>query len=332
MQTRLSSLLVLGLAVGATVGPACGGSTPNREGAAKVLRIAVIPKGTTHEFWKAIHAGAVKASRDHGVTVIWKGPVREDDRDEQIKVVETFVSQQVDGIVLAPLDSKALVPVLNDARARKIPVAIIDSGVEWDGAVTFVATDNEKAGGLAAERLGTVLGGKGRVIMMRLQEGSASTTARESGFLATLAAKFPGITVVSSNQYGGATTETGFAMAERLLAGYKDVDGIFCPNETTTFGMLLALEAAGRAGKVRFVGFDASPKLVEALEQGKLDGLVLQDPFRMGDLGVSMLLSALKGQPIERRVDTGATMVTRENMKRPEIRLLLAPELAKYLN
>jgi ribose transport system substrate-binding protein len=205
------------------------------------LRIAVIPKGTTHEFWKSIHAGAVKAGRDAKATIIWKGPVREDDRDEQIKVMENFLSQRVDGIVLAPLDSKALVPVLNDARARGIPVAIIDSAVEWDGAVTFVATDNEKAGGLAAERLGSVLGGKGKVIMMRLQEGSASTTARETGFLATLAAKFPGITVVSSNQYGGATTETGFAMAERLLATYRDVDGIFCPNETTTFGMLLAL-------------------------------------------------------------------------------------------
>ncbi len=124
----------------------------------------MIPKGTTHEFWKSIHAGAVKASREQGAYVIWKGPVREDDRDEQIKVMETFISQNVDGIVIAPLDSKALVPVLNDARARKIPVAIIDSGVEWDGAVTFIATDNEKAGGLAAERLGNVLGGRGRVI------------------------------------------------------------------------------------------------------------------------------------------------------------------------
>jgi len=325
-------LIGAAIALAGLAGQACGGSAPAKDAKPREPRIAVIPKGTTHEFWKSIHAGAVKASREEGAFVIWKGPVREDDRDEQIKVMETFVSQQVDGIVIAPLDSKALVPVLNDARARNIPVAIIDSAVEWDGAVTFVATDNVKAGGLAAERLGTVLGGKGRVMMMRLQEGSASTTERETGFLATLAAKFPGIKVVSSNQYGGATTETGFATAERLLASYRDVDGVFCPNETTTFGMLLALDAAGRAGKVKFVGFDASPKLVEALEQGKIDGLVLQNPLRMGELGVRLLLSAIRGEKVEQRVDTGATMVTRENMTQPEIRALILPDLSKYLN
>ena len=111
-------------------------------------RIAVIPKGTTHEFWKAVHAGAVKAAREENVEVIWKGPVKEDDRDEQIKVVENFLSQGVDGIVLAPLDDRALVPVVSDAKARNIPVAIIDSGIQSEDYVSFVATDNEKAGGL----------------------------------------------------------------------------------------------------------------------------------------------------------------------------------------
>jgi ribose transport system substrate-binding protein len=314
---------------------ACGGSSPGgaaSTGAPTDRRIAVIPKGTNHEFWKSIHAGAVKASRDNGVTVIWKGPVREDDRDEQIKVVENFLSQRVDGIVLAPLDDRALVPVLKDAKARNIPVVIIDSGVEWNDYVSFVATDNAKAGGLAAERLGTVLGGKGKVVMMRYLEGSASTMARESGFLATLAEKFPAIEIISSNQYGGATTEMSFATAEKLLSTYKNVDGLFCPNESTTFGMLRALDDAGKAGKVRFVGFDASVKLVDALGQGKIDGLVIQDPFRMGEVGVSLLLAHLKGQPVDRRVDTGAVMVTKDNMAQPAIRALLSPDLAKYLN
>jgi ribose transport system substrate-binding protein len=298
---------------------------------AKQKRFAVIPKGTTHEFWKAVHAGAVKAGREHGIEIIWKGPVREDDRDEQIKVVENFLSQGVDGIVLAPLDDRALVPVLNDAKARNIPVLIIDSGVQWNDYVSFVATDNEHAGSMAAERLGTTLGGRGDVLVLRYAEGSASTMARESGFLSTLAKKFPAMRVVSSNRYGGATTETAYAAAENLLSTYKGVQGIFCPNESTTFGMLLALDAAGRAGKVTLVGFDASTKLVEALGQGKVDGLVVQNPFRMGEMGVATLLNHLNGQPVEKRIDTGAAVITRDNMNQPDMKALLSPDLAKYL-
>lgn len=293
--------------------------------------IAVIPKGTTHEFWKAVHAGAVKAGRAQHAEILWKGPVREDDRDEQIKVVETFLSRGVDAIVLAPLDDRALVPVLKDAKARNIPVLIIDSAVAWDGQVSFVATDNEKAGALAAERLGALLEGKGKVVVMRYQEGSASTSARETGFLDALAAKFPGVTIASSNQYGGATTETAFATGEKLLSSFQDASGIFCPNESTTFGMLRALAGAGRTGKVRFVGFDASDKLIEALSQGQIDGLVVQNPFRMGELGVSYALDAAAGKTVEKRVDTGATMVTRDNMNEPDVKALLHPDLANYL-
>jgi ribose transport system substrate-binding protein len=258
--------------------------------------------------------------------------VREDDRDEQIKVVETFVSQKIDGIVLAPLDDRAIVPSLKEAASRNIPVLIVDSDVVWDGRISFVATDNEKAGSLAADRLGEVLGGKGRVVMMRYMEGSASTTARETGFMKTLAAKFPNIQVVSSNQYGGTTTETAYATAEKLLSTYKNADGIFCPNESTTFGTLLALDAARLTGKIRLVGFDASTKLVEALSQGKIDGLVVQNPFRMGEQGVKMMVAKLKGQSVEGRVDTGASMITKENMTQPEMKALLEPDLATYLN
>lgn len=333
MNSFRLSRLALGVAAACLLS-ACSQPTPSGSApaAAKAPRIAVIPKGTTHEFWKAIHAGAVKAAREQGAEVIWKGPVKEDDRDDQIKVVENFVSQGVDGIILAPLDDRALVPVLKDAAARKIPVLIIDSGVQWEDYVSFVATDNEKAGGLAAERLGTLLGGKGDVLVLRYAEGSASTMAREAGFLATLKDKFPAIKVVSSNRYGGATTESAMAASENLLSTYKGVQGIFCPNESTTFGMLLALDAAGRAGKVRFVGFDATTKLVDALGQGKIDGLVVQNPFRMGELGVSTMLAKLKGQPVEKRLDTGAAMVTKDNMSQPEIKALLAPDLAKYIN
>jgi ribose transport system substrate-binding protein len=319
---RLASVaLVLGIAF---VG--CGrGPTDDR------LQIAVIPKGTTHEFWKAIHAGALKAGQERGVEIIWKGPVKEDDRDEQIKVVETFISQGVDGIVLAPLDDQALVPVLQDAQARNIPVVIIDSDVNWDGYVSFVATDNYQAGALGAQRIGELLGGRGRVVVLRYQEGSASTMAREAGFLETLAKDYPGIAVVSANRYGGATTESAYAASENLLSTFEEVHGIFTPNESTTFGMLLAVEAAGRAGDVKLVGFDASEKLIAGLSAGTLHGLVLQNPMFMGETGVKTLLDAIAGGQVEKRIDTGEHMVTPENMTQPEIGALLRPPVDRYL-
>src|SRR5262249_18557791 len=159
-----------------------------------------------------------------------------------------------------------------------IPTVIIDSGLQWDGYVSFVATDNKRGGSLAAERLGELFSGQGEALMLRYQEGAARTMGREAGFLGNLKAKVPGVELRSSAQYGGATTETAMQAAENLLGKFQQLDGIFTPNESTTFGMLRALQNAGRAGKVKFVGFDASKKLVEALTAGQIHGLVLQNP------------------------------------------------------
>jgi ribose transport system substrate-binding protein len=294
-------------------------------------RIAVIPKGTTHEFWKSIHAGANKAGSELGVSIVWKGPVREDDRDEQVKVVENFIAAGVDGIVLAPLDDTALVPVVKDAVSAGIPVVIIDSDIRWDGRVSFVATDNYEGGAASARRLGGLLEGRGKVAMMRYQEGSASTMERETGFLETLAKDFPAIEIVSDNQYGGATTESAYKTAENLLVKLRELDGVFCPNESTTFGMLRALQDAKRAGEVRFVGFDASDKLVQALGAGEIHGLAVQNPFAMGELGVRTLVAHLDGQTVEARIDTGVQIVTADNMHEESVAALLAPDLAKWL-
>lgn len=303
---------------------------------ARTLTVAVIPKGTTHEFWKSIHAGAVKAGREDSVEIIWKGPLKEDDRDGQISVVEDFISRGVSGIVLAPLDDAALrQPVANASRSG-IPVVIIDSDLQGSDYVSFVATDNYLGGKLAGERMTQVLGGQGKVVMLRYQEGSASTTKREQGFLDAITAA-PGIRVISSGQYGGATTETAYRASENLLAPLKRsdqtlaVDGIFTPNESTTFGMLRALQDGGFAGRVRFIGFDASPKLVDALRIKQIDALVLQNPMRMGYQGVKTMVAHLRGSPTDRRVDTGVTLVVEETMNLPEVRDLLQPDLSRWL-
>ncbi len=306
-------------------------------GAEERIEIAVIPKGTTHEFWKAIHAGAVKGSRELDVDIIWKGPQKEDDREQQVQVVENFIARQVDAIVLAPLDERALAIPVSEAARRNIPVVIIDSGLQGKDFISFVATDNYKGGTLGGRRLGELLGGSGKVVMLRYMEGSESTTQREQGFLDTMEKEFPDIELLSTNQYAGPTTESAYQKSENLLNRFPEsegsggIDGIFCPNESSAFGMLRALQDADRAGKVTFVGFDSSEKLVQALRSGEIKGLVLQNPFRMGYLGVKTAVEHLRGKKVEARIDTGVTLVTKENMDRPEIKELLAPDLSEWL-
>jgi ribose transport system substrate-binding protein len=333
MTSKALTVLAAGLGL-ALIISGCGrgpaGSASGRSGSK--LQIAVIPKGTTHEFWKSIHAGAVRAARELNVEIIWKGPQKEDDRAQQITVVEDFISRGVAGIVLAPLDDRALMRPVQDAAREKIPVVIIDSSLQGSDYISYVATDNYKGGVLAGRRLGELMGGKGKIFLIRYQEGSASTTQREAGFLDTVKKEFPGLDLLVQDQYAGATTETAYQLAENLLSRFPDVEGIFAPNESSTFGVLRALQEARLAGKVKFVGFDSSPKLVQGLKDGEILGLVLQNPMKMGYLGVKTMVAHLRGEPVAKVIDTGVTLVTVDNMDQPEIRSLLEPDLAKYLD
>jgi ribose transport system substrate-binding protein len=330
----MRKLIVIFLSMVFTISPACEKQEADK--GPERLTVALIPKCTTHEFWKTVHAGGVKAARELDIDLIWKGPMKEDDREQQIQVVENFISRGVSGIVLAPLDEMALRIPVGEAVGSGIPVVIIDSAINSDDHVSFVATDNYKGGLLAGEHMAGLLGGKGRVIVLRYLEGSASTTKRETGFLETVR-RYPDIEVVIENQYAGPTTETAYRQSENMLAPLKNQDGslnihgIFCPSESTTFGMLRALQDGGMAGTVRFVGFDSSIKLVQALRAGELDALVLQDPMNIAYVGVKTMVQHLKGEPVEKRIDTGATVVTKENMDRPRIKELLEPDLDKWL-
>jgi ribose transport system substrate-binding protein len=330
---------LLGLALFSLSLAACGkdagsASTGNAAAPGGKIRVAVVPKGTTHEFWKAVHAGAAKAAKETGAEIIWKGPLKEDDLKNQVDVVQSFVAQGVSGIVLAPLNDKALVAPVKAAEEAKIPVVIFDSDLSSDKRVSFVATDNRAAGKIAGEHLAKLVGDAGKVLVLRYQEGSASTHEREEGFLDAIKAH-PSIQIVSDKQYGGATTETAFAASENLLAAQKategGVTGVFCPNESTTFGMLLALDKVGLAGKTKFVGFDASEKLISGLKDGKIDGLVVQNPFNMGYLAVSSMVKSIKGEKVEARIDTGATFVAKEDLDKPETKELLHPDLKTWL-
>jgi ribose transport system substrate-binding protein len=306
--------------------------------AADSYKIAVIPKGTTHEFWKSIHAGAKKAEQElksEGVDVqiIWKGPLREDDREQQIQVVENFVAQRVSGIVLAPLDRKGLVAPVEMAVRGKIPVIIIDSGLESKAPASSVSTDNREGGRIAARNLGRLLGGKGNVIMLRYAVGSASTEQREEGFLEVMKKSFPNIKLISTDQHAGATRESAKRTAENLLNRFgRQVNGVFASNESSAAGMLLALRDMGLAGgKVKFVAFDSGETLNSGLKAGDIQGMVVQNPLNMGYLGVKTMVAILQGKKVDPAIDTGVGFVTKENFDSQEMADIVKPPLDKYL-
>ena len=322
-------IVLAGAALLTLFAAACsGGGAPDR------LTIAVIPKGTSHVFWQSIHAGAIKAGEELGVTIAYRGPLREDDRDSQVAEVENAVGRGVSGIVLAPLDDAALVGPVSAAMRQKIPVVVMDSGLKGDDYVSFVATDNTEGGRLGGERLAELLGGKGKVILLRYAEGSDSTTRREEGFLTAMAAN-PGIQIVSSNQYAGADVESAYKKAEAIFSQHKrpdgslDIDGIFCANESSSFGVLRVLQDNGWAGeghvedvdtgqrrrqRGRRHGVAARARLCESVSpEGVEVGRLVQvaavgTEFGLGQVGehASVFLVVRRGWTASRRKMTGA--------------------------
>ncbi len=332
MWHKLSVLALLVSIAGIFSIAGCGNA--NKSG--KKYRIAVIPKGTSHKFWKSVHAGALKAAKELGdVEIIWKGPQKEQDTGLQIEVVKSFITKRVHGICLAPNQATGLVDAVLEANEENIPVVIFDSGLA-EGAeyVSYVATDNYRGGQLAADGLAKALGGKGDVIMLRYRTGSESTAQREQGFLDQLKKKHPGIKVLSSNVYAGATAATAMEKATILLNNHtkgkdEDVDGIFAVCEPNCNGTLEALEETGLAGKVKFMAFDPSEVLIQGLKDGKVHGIVLQDPIEMGYQSVMAMHKKLSGKEVKKRIPTGEYVATLENMKTEKFSRLLNPVMAE---
>ena len=332
MHCSNSVPFTLCLCLGFVIGCSQGEKTAQPDDGQQKLQIAVIPKGTTHEFWKSVHLGALRAAEEAGnVEILWEGPLREDDTTGQMQKVQDFIAQQVDGIVLAPLDSTALIRPVGEAIDAGIPVVIFDSALgKGPEIVSHVATDNYHGGQLAADRLAEALGGKGEVILLRYKVGSQSTEQRESGFLDRMKEKHPGITVIESDEYAGTTPDEALSKATQVLSKYRDqVDGIFAVCEPNANGTLQALSNTGLAGKVKFVAFDPSPALIRGLEEGTVHGIVLQDPVTMGYKAVQSMIAALNGESVKKRVQTGEHVATPENMDEPRMQKLLTPAEAE---
>ncbi len=291
-------------------------------------RIAVIPKGQAHIFWQSVHAGAVAASREFGVEIIWNGPAGETDYTQQLQIVDAMITQHVDAICLAPIDKTSMVSVVERAAKQNIPVIIWDSGIDTENFVSQVATDNYLAGEMAAERIGKILNGKGKVAIVAVMPGAASTMAREQGFEDAVKKNLPGIQIVDK-RYGWADRAKSLAVAENMLTAYSDLDAMFASNESSAVGAAQALKS--RNSKVRLVGFDSSPNLLDDLKSGAIDSLVVQDPFRMGYESVKAAVEKLNGGTPKKINNLAPLVVTKENMSDPAVDNRLHPDLDKYL-
>jgi ribose transport system substrate-binding protein len=324
----------------------------NREPKHYDYRIVVIPKGLTHEHWQSVHRGAQRAAADLEreqnlqVQIIWDGPLRENDALAQIRIVDRRISTRVDGIVLAPQHSQTMVAPVERAVEQHIPVVILDSGLNApDLYVKYVATDNYNGGRLAAIHLLKVLADDGNeapnLVLLRYQVGSESTEQREKGFedyveqviARQQAAGQPTITWLSRDKYAGATKDSALKEAKPLLNNLsgKRIDGIFAPNESSASGMLEALRSLEIKPRPRLMGFDSSEPLLQAVREGDIDGLILQDPYKMGYLGVWSLVHHLEGYDVagdgDKVLGTGEHVITRDNVDALATRELFNPEL-----
>jgi len=294
----------------------------------KKITIGVIPKGRAHLFWQSVHAGAVAAARQNGVEILWNGPTSETDYAGQIQIVESMINRRVDAIALAPIDKNAMVGVVERAAREKIPVVIFDSAVDTDQFVSQVATDNYAAGRMAADRMGEVLHGNGRVVIVAVQPGAASTMAREQGFEDALKEKFPGITILDK-RYGMADFAKSLAVAENMLTAHPEMTGMFASNESSAVGAAQAVK--GRKSQVKLVGFDWSPTLLDDLKAGIIDSLVVQNPFKMGEESVLAAVHRLQGKPVAKINNLAPRLVLPADLDKPDVQAQLNPDLKKYL-
>lgn len=291
--------------------------------------VGVVPKGANHIFWQSVHAGAIKAADEFGMVVEWNAPPTEIDTSRQIEIVESMVNRRLAGISVAPVDRGALVSVIERASSLGVPVAIFDSDVDTPKRLTYVATNNEEAGRIAARRLGEILGGKGKVAVIGFKPGSASTMQRESGFADEMKKVHPGVEIVAV-LFGNADRAKAMAVTENVLTAHQDLDGLYADNESSTAGALQALKSRNNR-TIKLVAMDASDQIVEDMKAGWIDSLVVQNPFKMGYEAVKAIGLKLRGEQPPALMDSGVALIKPDQLDQPTVQELLFPDIQRYL-
>jgi ribose transport system substrate-binding protein len=290
--------------------------------------IGVIPKATSHLFFESVHAGVDQAGRDFSVDVLWNGPNEETEHSRQIQIVDAMVVRHVDALAISATDERALAAPVQRAIDAGIPVAVFDSGVNVSGYVSFIATDNFAAGCTAARRLAALLNNSGQVGMVMHKPGGTSTVLREEGFEQTAAKEFPRLSIVA-RQYGMADRAKARAAAENMLTAHPTLGGMFASSEASSLGAIQAIQSRGLSGKVKLITFDFSEAHVDALKDGTIDIMLVQEPFRLGYEAVRSLVDHLSGKTPPKRQDLPARAIVKADLADPEVQKLLFPEWLK---
>jgi len=287
--------------------------------------IGVIPKATSHLFFVSVHAGVDAAAKEFGVDVVWNGPREETEYSRQIEIVDSMIARHVDALAISATDHAALVKPVQRAMAAGIPVTVFDSGLDVTGYVTFVATDNYAAGQTAARRLAALVSGKGKVAELMHKPGGMSTGDRERGFEEVIAKEFPAIQIVA-RQYGMADRAKSRDAAENILTAHPDLNGMFASAEANSIGAVQAIKARGLSGKIKLVTFDSSDMHIDALKDGTIDLMLVQDPYRIGYEAVHSLVMKLNGQTPPREMELNVHEIRKADLSQPDVQALLFPK------
>jgi ribose transport system substrate-binding protein len=287
--------------------------------------IGVIPKATSHLFFLSVHAGVDQAARDLHVEVVWNGPQNETDYARQIEIVDAMITRQVAALAISATDEEALVAPLERAIRAGIPVTVFDSAVNIQDYVSFIATNNYAAGCTAARTLAGFIANRGKVGMVMQKPGGTSTVLRERGFADTITKEFPKIQI-AAQQFGMADPARSRAAAEDILTAHPDLAGLFASSEAASLGSIQAIRNRNLSGKTKLVTFDFSKTHVEALEEGTINAMLVQDPFRIGYEAVKSLSDKLNGGTPPKRVELPARIILKSDLKKPEVRSLVSPD------
>jgi ribose transport system substrate-binding protein len=286
--------------------------------AAQAIYIPVISKGFQHQFWQAVKLGAEKAGRDFKVVVTFEGPETEAMVDKQMDMLQTDLGKNPSAIVFAALDSKAAIPLLQQAKNRKIPIIAFDSGVDSDIPVTTCATDNVAAAALAADKMAELIGGSGKVGLIVHDQTSRTGIDRGTGFVNRMKAKYPNIRIIGP-QYGGGDQLKSTDLAKAMIQSNPDIKGFFGANEGSIIGVLNAVKELGLVGKIVVIGYDSGKQQIDAIRSGAQAGAITQDPIGIGYKAVEAAVKAIRGQTVPKSIDTGFKWYDKTNIDDPAI-------------
>ncbi|HLV98647.1 MAG TPA: substrate-binding domain-containing protein [Ktedonobacterales bacterium] len=319
--TILAVFLMLGVA-------ACGGGSTPSSGP-KALKIIGIPKSLASSYWTIVENGLkCYASKVPNVNVVWDGVQTDTQVSDQISLIQNYISQKPDGILYAATDAKALASVNQQAASANIPIFNFDSGTDPQ-TIPLFATSNTAAAAKAADQLGTELNGTGKIAILEFVPGSATNDQRVNGFKQELQAKYPNIQIVA-DQADGSDSAKALSITQNILSAHPDLNGIYAANQQGGEGAEQALKAASLGGKVRLISFDASDPLTAGLQDGTVDALVVQNPFKMGYDSLKAMVDQLRNGVKAQNEDTGVTLVTKANFNDPATQALLNPTCANF--